>query len=225
MRHIIIPAIICVIFILLGYLSEKYPRIISGYEKLNTEFKKTVPNFVKKVSMITGLIIVLGCALSLLLNDTILYTFFLILPIFAMPLAIILKIYNGSNRVGRSILVVYILALAVIIGFTIYSTSSTQVNISNKELSISGLYGETISKSNVKNVEWMDGTPSLGLRTNGFSLGYVKKGNFRYNGTSAKVFIETENKPSVILHLTNNKLIILSLKDQEEMSKIYNSLK
>ena len=226
MKHIIVPAIICLFFILMGYLSKKYPKIISGYKTLKLDRDKTIPDFVKKVSIFTGLIILVGCIFSLLINSNVLYTIFLILPIVAMPLAIILKTLRTSQKAGRLTLILYIICLLIIGGFTIYSISDTQVKIDQNELSISGLYGETINREDIESVTWQDSVPELGIRTNGFSLGNTKKGYFRYDGTNAKVFIETDSKqPSIILRLKNNKIIILSLKNRTKMLELYNSIK
>jgi len=85
------------------------------------------------------------------------------------------------------------------------------ITLQNKTLKISGLYGETISFSDIQSIELVEHKPSLSRRTNGYSLGFRKKGYFKTTqGEKIKLFINSKSSPVVLIQKKNGQKIYYS---------------
>jgi hypothetical protein len=93
----------------------------------------------------------------------------------------------------------------------LFGLVDNKITLENNSLKISGLYGESISISDIKRVELVGHRPSLSRRTNGYSLGFRKKGYFKTpQGEKIKVFINSKSSPVILIQKINGQKIYYS---------------
>ena len=88
------------------------------------------------------------------------------------------------------------------------------------------MYGFEISIGEIENVELSDKLPTIKLRTNGFSLGNIKKGFFNLDKFGkSRLLIHSDLAPYLILTKNNKDKIIINFKDKIETEKTYEKIK
>lgn len=123
-----------------------------------------------------------------------------------------------------------ITGLAVLIvagGFTAYllAASSKQpvYTISDTSLKISGMYGEAVAISDIRNMELKNSLPINLIKTNGAALGSMLKGNFESYGTKMKVFADASKPPFIYLY-TSKETVILNGQSADKTEALYQEL-
>ena len=88
-----------------------------------------------------------------------------------------------------------------------------------------GSYGEEIPRNEVKSVELVDHLPKITIRTNGFSLGIIRKGYFKTkDGEIVKLILNSDTKPYILITKKNGKKIYFSSKEKSNKS-LYNEIR
>lgn len=216
---LIIPYILGAIFITIGFLSRKYPQLIAGYDKKKPLSQDTI-ELIKNSLIIAGLTTIVGCTVFGFLNWFFLFYIFLIAPSFAAP------IFFGIKTKSSTITVVFLsVILVLIIAFGYYSLQEPMITTDNDKATISGLYGETLLLNDIKQIDLTDSIPRIGIRTNGFSLGEVKKGYFRLEGVNnVKLFLSSDQPPFIIIK-TTDRILILNHKEPSSTKADYENIK
>ncbi len=136
---------------------------------------------------------------------------------------------NSPEKVKRNpkfILFIYGIILTIVIAFLLYGYSNTKVNFQNEEFKISGLYGIELPYQSIDKVELLSEIPKIKLKTNGFSLGCVMKGNFKLEEVGyCKLYIKTLKAPFIKIVYYDTWIIFLNFADIEETKKIFSELK
>ncbi|TWH60520.1 uncharacterized protein DUF3784 [Desulfitobacterium sp. LBE] len=230
-----LTAIMCLI---LGWLIKyrKYYGLISGYKGLSESDKDQIDhealgNFSGGILLILGIVFLLGAMLELLKLEV----YLSILMVLIVPLVI--YVYYRSNQFGlisplgnsiKPLMFVIFLILITSTAFNLervfYSGSTGKVEVGNSAVLIRGMYGTTISFDRIKEVRLAESIPSISHRTFGYSLGEVRRGNFKLEEIGAgKLFLETNQGPYVYL-ITDESFIIINFKDETKTRALYEKI-
>lgn len=95
-----------------------------------------------------------------------------------------------------------------------FGMKEPKVSIDDEKVVFSGMYGEEIPFSNIRNVALTDQLPELKSRNNGFSLGSVKRGYYK-----------TKQKEKVKLLMFDKKAPYLLIEFNSGFRLFYNSKK
>lgn len=220
----------------LGFLINKSPNLIAGY---NTMSKDDKANFdiigfkqVLKSTLIgNGIFIIMGTLIFYFISWDVGKIFVTILPGSILPLYLVYKskeYYKGkTNKSKNNYLVAAFnfVFLTVTACFFSYAFKEPQVSITNENVQISGLYGFDIPAKDINSFVITDTLPKILLRTNGLGLGNIKKGNFKLeNYGLCKLFLQVSNTPYLKIVYSNDKLVYLNFKDKGKTTQLYNKL-
>jgi len=144
-----------------------------------------------------------------------------------------LTIYIFNCRkilIGKFPILPATLTVTLIISPLLFITPSyieTSVVVENKEIRITGIYGEKIPLNQVKDVFLADTLPNITMRTNGISTGTINKGYFRSGSLrkNVKMLLHSQSKPYLYIIYGNNKYVILNLKKRKKTQMVYEQLK
>jgi len=231
------------ILILLGYLVRfrKMYFLISGYNTMSAEKKKKVDVEQLAIMMgnclfIMGGLISLGMVLMSLGQSALgLAALLLVLPVVTYLLVSGQK-YDGNTRApsGRMkpgvkiLLGVLIAGLILVAGLGIYSliggSRSLTVEVDDSTVTIKGMYGLTINRSEITRVLLLETLPKIRSRTNGMALGSFLKGHFTMDTYgSVRLYIEAQRPPFVLIEWSG-KPVIFNLNTAEETRALYERL-
>lgn len=135
---------------------------------------------------------------------------------------------NSSEKVKRNprfILSIYGVIVTIMIAFLLYGYNNTKVNFKNEELKIFGFYGIELPYQSIDKVELLSEIPKIELKTNGFSLGCVMKGNFKLDEVgNCKLYIKTLKAPFVKIVYNDTRIIFLNFADSGETKNVFTEL-
>ena len=87
-------------------------------------------------------------------------------------------------------------------------------------------YGISVKYIDINQIDTLSSIPKIKLKTNGYALGKICKGNFRLSGiNNAKLFIHRGISPYLHLRLVNNNNIFINFKDYRKTIELYKDLK
>ena len=99
------------------------------------------------------------------------------------------------------------------------------VKIDKENITINGLYGETLHLSEISRVILIDTLPPIKLRTNGISLGKINKGYFYVEKLgNIKLITHSLQKPYIYIETKQKKTIILNFHKREKTNYLYTKL-
>lgn len=119
---------------------------------------------------------------------------------------------------------IVVVVLFIVINMMLTGSQPTQYTLSNGALTISAMYGETVSLSDIKSVELKDTMPGNLIKTNGFDLSTVLKGHFSSGGTKYMLFVDAAKPPFIYLD-TASGAIILNDETADKTKTLYEQLK
>lgn len=227
--------IMSLIFVAIGYIVtvENARYLLSGYNTMKEEDRKKmdiisyIPYF-KKFHVFLGIsFLVIGSFLTYFFGETAGGIFLSIYPI----LAYIYFIWNGNkyskglnnntNKIG-----IFILAgtLMFFVGLFAIVFKGNEIVFDNEKIKFEGTYGEEIKRSEIRTVELVMELPKIKFKTNGFSLGAIRKGIFNTSeGETIKLILNTDAKPYVLFTKTNGRKIYFSAKGKSNV-EIYSEI-
>ncbi len=195
------------VFAAIGYIiTEKNAKnLLSGYNTMSEEdrqafdIKSFIPAF-RKFHLLLGIsLFAVGTAILILIDEVATGIFMTVYPLLAYTWFIwIGKKYDNSQRSKWDRIGIVILGLALIFVIILLAIGlrESKIIVTSEEISIEGIYGETISVSEIETICLTDSLPLISLRTNGFSLGKIQKGYFKtLNREKVKLLLNTESKP------------------------------
>lgn len=135
---------------------------------------------------------------------------------------------HNKHKSKRTILNYSILGLALvfIVGSSIYSSRPAKATITEDKIEFSGSYGFEMNISEIATTKLTDQIPPIGMRTNGFSMGSVKKGFFKLETFGeCRLLVHSDTPSFLIISKHNGDKIIINYKDQTETEALYDRLK
>ncbi len=230
-----ISYILGIVFIVLGFLVVKYPKLISGYNTLPREEQEKVDvngltRMIRSVSIGMGLVMIIGSYILDITGNISLLDFMMLATIFGGVLIIILaqrKFTKNTkpskiNRYGSWIVLIVVFA---VIGFITYNAVSDKVIVHNDHVEITGSYGLVIPIQSIDKIEYWDYLPEITMRTNGISFWKYHKGNFRSKEMGkVKLFLHSEAGPYLVIYSQGNYPVIINRNTPEELYRLFNEL-
>jgi hypothetical protein len=136
---------------------------------------------------------------------------------------------EGKMKTGTKIIIGAVIAFILVvlgaIGFLMSQSSKpAEFTISDGNLKISGLYGETIRIADMKSLSLLNDMPEILTRTNGSGLGTMLKGNFELKDYgAAKLFVDT-SKLRFIIFQTDSAIFIINRETPALTENLFNQL-
>lgn len=121
----------------------------------------------------------------------------------------------------------WILSILLIVGFVfIPNMIETKINVEPNELKIKGVYGLTISYSDIEQIDTISIMPKISLRTNGYAFGKTLIGNFKLSDDShVKLFIKKGITPFIMIKSKGQLPVYINFKEKKKTIDLYNELK
>ena len=175
------------LFIGLGFLVKAYPGLIAGYNTLSPEKKKNVDidglsRYIRNGLIIMGMVVMAGYLLFRWAGWTLMANM-VILIVTLVGSAILMMTANRFNhnrdKHGISHYLILGIILFLLAGIFLFGFMTTKTHFEGATIRFTGMYATEMKVSEIKKVELADTIPAILMRTNGFSLGPVYKGNFR----------------------------------------------
>ncbi len=232
----IVNLITGLVLIALGFLVKKYPNLIAGYNTMSKEKKKNVDinglsSFMRTGFIILGLVIIVGYYLFYWLGFLMIANISFLTFLFCDITFILIKIqqfdHNNNNKLLIYIVIIFcFINLSVLVfGFIYYGTMSSKIILSEKLITINGVYGLNKKIADIADIELIDNIPAIVSRKNGFSFNKTRKGNFELKKYGmCKLFLESKKGPYLIIIDKNSKKIIINYIDKSKTEEVFEKL-
>lgn len=214
------------LFVAIGYIvrESNAEQLLSGYNTLSEEDKKKVdikayiPYF-RRFHIFLGIsFFVFGSILTYLVNETAGGIFLGVYPI----VAYIYFIWTGSryskglstkkNKTGAIILTGVLILVLALIGIEF---REDKLLFTPTSIEFEGSYGEVIDYTEIQSIGLVREEPNITFKTNGFSLGTIRKGKFKTDkGETVKLILNSDHTPYILVTKSNGEKIYFSAKEE-----------
>lgn len=222
-------------FIAMGFITLKSPWMIKQWRYASEEQRKNIDikglqELCCKSMVCGGLgLILVGIVNYFVKGNWSLYA--LIIIVFAMTGYMMARTrrYDKNTKSKKEMTIaatIMALSLFFVVGLFIVGKMENQVTINDDTLTIGGMYGFTIAKSEIDTVYMaqLSELPKIEMRTNGYNDGQILKGNFRLKDWGGcKLFVHDTKAPVIVIK-REGKYTILNLYDAEATKKLYDEL-
>jgi len=221
------------IFIALGFLIRVYPGMISGYNTMSAEKKKNIDiegltRFMRNGLILMGLAIILLYLVLRWIDWSYLANMVIILVVLTGSVILFLtsgKYDHNPEKKSRSHYIVLGIVLLLLGGVFFYGFMTTKTQINGNMIRFTGMYGKEMHVSEIGEVELMDTIPRIVIRTNGFSLGPVHKGNYRLEEFGkCRLYINSVKGKYLIITDIEGFRTILRYKNDQDSRSIYEQI-
>ena len=233
-----------VLIILAGILCYKFPNQINPYGGMSPERKALVDidglrRSILWIMVATGIAFLLLAVFHKYLAAHPILDFWAIMGIcVAMLVAVLIamKRHNGwgkdkdgtiyTHDKGRSVVIIVAVVISVVTVTVLErSDKSSQIEVKDSVLHISGMYGRDIPMEDIATMKVLDEMPVMAMRTNGSSFKNKNKGHFlTQNDEKCLLFVTYNGGPYIELR-TADDLIYLNRETPEETTKLIDELK
>jgi len=175
------------LFIGLGFLVRAYPGLIAGYNTLSPEKKKNVDidglsRYIRNGLIIMGILIMAGYLLFHWAGWTLMANMVILIVTLVGSVVLMMtanRFNHNRDKHGISHYLILGIILFLLAGIFLFGFMTTKTHFEGATIRLTGMYATEMKVSEIKKVELADTIPAILMRTNGFSLGPVYKGNFR----------------------------------------------
>jgi len=130
---------------------------------------------------------------------------------------------NSKKRyLLAGLIIVVILAFPVIL--ILYGNNEPEVITTTQDILIKGMYGLQINCSDINQIDTIPILPVIKAKTNGYALGKILKGNFRFQNQEKAILFVYAGKPPYIRIITNSQNIFINFKDPEKTGDLFQAL-
>jgi len=178
------------------------------------DIKSYLP-FFRKFYLFLGIsLFLIGFALNYLISANAAITFLAIYPIVAhfYSLSKSASYYKGMKP-KKYTLAYIVLGSALLLVVILMATGNLESELifNSDKIEITGMYGEVLTRDEVKSFELVEDLPEIGIRTNGFSSGNVNKGYFdTKNKENVKLILNSDQRPVLLIITSSGKKIYYS---------------
>jgi len=225
------------LFLVIGLiLSENNARyLLSGYNTLSAaeqkkvDIKSYVASFRKFHIVFAISFLVIGSALSFFVSELAGGFFLGIYPIMAYIYFIATsRKYFRDTTAGKwqsVCIVILIVTLIFVLALFIPGARESRLLITNHNITLTGIYGEEMTSSDLEQIELVDHLPVIVTRSNGFALGDIRKGYFRTaDGGTVKLILNGSQSSYLLLTKSDQSKIYYS-SGTESNEHLYNGLR
>lgn len=219
-----------------GFLVKFFPNLISGYNTMTKAQKENVDieglsNYMRKGFIAMGIIIILGPYILKWMGFTMIADSLIPAVILIGVIYMVIRAQHFDQNKDKNmrsklkkIFVVFVLVFAI--GGIGYGLIPSNAHFDEDSVKFTGMYGTEIKFAEIENVELTGKRPAIRGRTNGLSLGGVKKGFFNVDELGNSRLLTHSNKgPYLIISKTNDKKTIINFKDQDDTKRIFQRMK
>ncbi len=232
---IIVIIFLSVLFITLGFiLSVKNAKyLLSGYNTMSKEDQEQVDiknyiAFFRKFHFLLGLSLFFGgVAIYLLVGDIAAGVFIGTYPLLAYIFfgwASSRYFGNAGKKKNKIGVIILIGTLLLVITLFVIGMRGNKIEYNSDQIEIKGMYGEVIHRSDIASLQLVDELPVITLKTNGFSMGAIRKGKFKTaDDEIVKLLINSNMGPFLLIVKTSGKKIYYASKgksNQELLERI-----
>ncbi len=221
-----------IFFIGMGMLVGRYPNLISGINTMSEEKKRNldlpaIGKIHKNGMIIIGLINLLLAtplfASMQLTTRTIISLIVIIIGVLIITTIAQKHDKNKKSKLEKILVPILLISITVIVSIFIWRDSTpTTVNITDEKIGFTGSYGITINLSEIEKVELWEKMPKILRRTNGLSLGDIKKGHFKVDSIGkCRLFLDSAKEPVLYIKNINGDQIIYNSKDPQQTEDLY----
>lgn len=221
------------LFIGLGFLVKAYPGLIAGYNTLSPEKKKNVDidglsRYIRNGLIIMGMVIMAGYLLFRWAGWPTLANM-VILIVTLVGSSILMMTANRFNHNREKYGISHYLILGIILfllaGIFLFGFMTTKTHFDGATIRFTGMYATEMKASEIKKVELADTIPAILMRTNGFSLGPVHKGNFRLDEFGkCRLYINSGKGKYIVITDIQGFRTILRYKNDRESRRIFEQI-
>jgi len=224
------------IIIATGFLVKLFPILIAGYNTMSKERKENVDiaclsAFMRNGFIVMGLVIMIGYHLFgwIGLNALVEYWIPAVILLGVGVMVIYARRFNHNKEKGLgSGLKKYFVGIVLLYAFggLAYGLIPTKFHFDNNTIRFSGKYGVEINIDEIGDVQLVEKRPSIKGRTNGLSLGQVRKGFFNVEGLGkTRLLIHSGKGPFLMITTKSGEITIINFKDKDETKMLYNEVK
>lgn len=224
---------------LMGYLvkEKKMYWLISGYNTAKKEEKERydiegLANFLATQMYIMAGLFVIASVMIYFRQDILGgLVFFLILPQ-SMYLVIKAQSFYKAKEEEKAKVRKQTVFLGIFLAVTIIFVSGllylsyipAVIDLEDEYVDIKGLYGRKLYYSEITNISLEENIPKIVKRTNGSSIGEIKKGRFSLeNQENVLLFLEKDGPDYLVIEYQGRKIIFNS-KDNSKIIKLYQDI-
>lgn len=234
---IIILLLVAGINVLITLLIKKHPEKISGFKLGNTPEERKNGciwiGLLSKVLHVANIVTIIGAVISIVLDNLWAYALSLSLPVIVAVIYAYTKLKDtnrtdteNSNRKNITLACIICFCLTCgCIAIAYPCNSDLNLTFDKTGINIEGMYGETIPYKEIKTASIVYELPPLKYRSNGFSAGETKLGNF-ITKADEHIMLFTHSKGLYIrLTTTSGKSFYMNNKQAEQTTKNYEAIK
>jgi hypothetical protein len=130
---------------------------------------------------------------------------------------------KSSGQVYFAVLISLIVIIPAILLFS--GKKDSEVLTSENEISIKGMYGLTIKRQDILQLDTISNLPSIRLKTNGYAFGKTMKGNFTTSDRNKVKLFVTRGVPPYIHIVTKDLSVYLNFRDSNKTIDLFDRLK
>ena len=231
------------ILVIPGVLVKYYKVywLISGYNTMSREKKEKVDieglsGFIGNVCFAMAAIIICAGAAAAAGKTALAGVVFALLVPVSIYMLVKAQKYDGNTRNpdgtmnNKTKLVIgavssfLIITLIGVVLLLFQSSKPSGFKISDGQLVIKGLYGQSINMKDIKRIELLQSLPEITYKINGSALGDKLKGSFRLKDLGEASLFVNKSRPPFIFIDKDPKPVILNCDDAEETKALYGAL-
>lgn len=130
-----------------------------------------------------------------------------------------------SSRATKGGLLFSGIVLLLVAGMFIVGERESTIEVQNDQVKIGGMYSTEIDLSQVSDIRLEDTIPLIRSRTNGYSTGFTRKGNFLLQDIGkAKLYLHSGHGPYIYI-LNKGSYVIINFDDKKKTEKLYTQLR
>jgi hypothetical protein len=219
-------------FMSIGFLvTEKNARyLLSGYNTMTPEEReqfdlKRYIAFFRNFHVLLGLTFAIaGVLITYLWGTNMAGVFLGIYPLLAyMWFAVKSKRFSQPKGTQWNSIMVYVLGatLIFVLGLMYLGFRENRMHVGDGYINVSGIYGIKLPIQQVATAELVNELPDIRLRTNGMSMGSIRKGFYKTaSGETVRLIINAETTPYIFIRMNSGEKIYYSSRSRQNVQII-----
>ena len=207
------------------------PDIISGFKMSDEPEQRALDevwlNKMSRYLTIANIVTLTGGLIGIIFDLQILYYVSLVLPLILALLFGYIQRKGAKGEKKKNVAVIATLIFTILlISLPVFYTfnSDLEVTLTDKEMTIGGLYGLDIPLQEIKEKSLCQSLPAISTKTNGFALAKTRLGHFR-TATGEDIMLFTHSDSCFLrITRTNGVTYYLSSKDKKATGQLLTKL-
>lgn len=236
MEVLIVNLVISLVLIASGFLSVRYPMLISGYNTLPKARRSEIDIrpyalFLRKAMFVMGGTLIIGSICIYLAGLKSWLPVFMAVVLLPGSAVVVWKgrhlakeVYSSKSQ--KWLFRISMLLVVLVILFIVDTGRPAKIDIQGDDFVIHNRYGVKIPLASITDVEIMDQPPATTFRSNGLSFGKYHKGYF-YSEEYGHIllFFHSGQGPYLLVKSTKELPVFINRSSPEEIMSLYSQLK